>query len=259
MADFAPHIDLFKITNRLSSFANGIFWSILVFSFAPFVLKYFSIPEIITDVINILNIIGIGSFFLIEIVIDFILLPQANSKRRDDFIDNAFGSKFSPKNSKGYYDNDEIGKGLYKASVNLFENCFFTFSLSKIAIISKIAIPIVMLIAMSIFSYYGFKEVPLALSILQALFSANVLGLLIKHLILLNRLSTIQDSWIILFQYENFKSETYKYQANVYRFWLQYETLQSKINTAIPHRVFSENNESLTKDWADLKEKYNII
>lgn len=258
MAEFAPHTDLFKIINRLSSSANTVFWSILILSFAPFVFEKFSISDNITDIVNVLNIIGISTFFIIEVVIDHILLPQADSKRRDDFIDNSFGSKFSTKNSIGYYDNDEVGKGLYKASVNLFENCFFTFSLSKIITTSRIVIPSIMLIAMSIFAYYGFKEVPFALSILQALFSANILGLLIKHLILINKLSAIQDSWINLFQNENFKRETYKYQSNIYRHWLQYETLHSKINAGIPNKVFNENNDLLTKEWEELKAKYNI-
>ncbi|MFT5964044.1 MAG: hypothetical protein ACI9L6_000769 [Flavobacterium sp.] len=258
MAEFAPHIDLFKIINRLSSLASSVFWSILIFSLAPFVFEQFTLPAKITDIINILNIIGISTFFLIEIVIEYILLPQADSKRRDDFIDNSFGSKFSPKNSIGYYDNDEIGKGLYKASVNLFENCFFTFSLAKIVTISRIVLPSIMLVAMAILAYYGFKEVPFALSILQALFSANILGLLIKHLILINKLSAIQDSWISLFQNINFKSETYKYQANIYRYWLQYETLHSKINAGIPNKIFNKNNELLTNEWVELKAKYNI-
>ena len=207
---------------------------------------------------NILNIIGITAFFLTEILIDYIFLPQADSKRRDDFIDNSFGSKFSPKNSVGYYDNDEIGKGLYKTSVNLFENCFFTFSLAKIITTRKIIIPILMVLAMAIFAYYGFKEVPFTLSILQALFSANILGLLIKHLILLNRLSAIQDSWIGLFQIEEFKKEPFKYQANIYRYWLQYETLHSKINAGIPDSVFKKNNKFLTDEWETIKTKYNI-
>lgn len=258
MAEFAPHTNLFKIKNKLSSIASAIFWSILIFSLAPIIFTQFSIPDKVTDIINILNIIGISTFFLIEIVIEYLLLPQADSKRRDDFIDNSFGSKFSPKNSIGYYDNDEIGKGLYKASVNLFENCFFTFSLSKIVTISRIVLPTVMLFAMAILAYYGFKEVPFALSILQALFSANILGLLIKHLILINKLSAIQDSWVNLFQNTNFKSETYKYQTSVYRYWLQYETLHSKINAGIPDNIFNKNNDMLTQEWEELKAKYNI-
>ena len=115
-----------------------------------------------------------------------------------------------------------------------------------------------MVLAMAIFAYYGFKEVPFTLSILQALFSANILGLLIKHLILLNRLSAIQDSWIGLFQIEEFKKEPFKYQANIYRYWLQYETLHSKINAGIPDSVFKKNNKFLTDEWETIKTKYNI-
>lgn len=258
MAEFAPHNNIFKIISNLSSFAQILFWTILGFSVSPLILDEFYVPESITDIVNILNIIGITAFFLIEILIDYILLPQADSKRRDDFIDNSFGSKFSPKNSVGYYDNDEIGKGLYKTSVNLFENCFFTFSLVKIVTTRKIIIPIFMVVSMAIFAYYGFKKVPLALSFLQALFSANILGLLIKHLILLNKLSSIQDSWIGLFQNEEFRNEPFKYQANIYRYWLQYETLHSKINAAIPDSIFKKNNALLTSEWEIIKNKYNI-
>src|SRR5665811_1070806 len=126
MAEFAPHSDLFTVINNLSSSTKILFWAILGFSVLPLILNEFYLPEYIFDIVNILNIIGITAFFLIEILVDYVLLPQADSKRRDDFIDNSFGSKFSPKNSIGYYDNDEIGEGLYKASVNLFENCFFS-------------------------------------------------------------------------------------------------------------------------------------
>ena len=258
MAEFAPHTDLFKIINNLSSFAQILFWAILGFSVLPIVLDEFYLPQSITDIVNILNIIGITAFFLVEILIDYILLPQADSKRRDDFIDNSFGSKFSLKNSVGYYDNDEIGKGLYKASVNLFENCFFSFSLIKIVTTRKIIIPILMVIAMAIFAYYGFKEVPFTLSILQALFSTNILGLLIRHLILLKILSSIQNSWIRLFQNDDFQNEPFKYQANIYRYWIQYETLHSKINSGIPNSVFKKRNQLLTNEWDILKNKYNI-
>lgn len=258
MSDFAPHTDLFKTINSLSSFSQVLFWTIFGFSVLPLILTKFFWLESLIDIFNILNIVGITAFFLVEILVDYILLPQADSKRRDDFLDNSFGSKFSAKNSVGYYDNDEIGKGLYKASVNLFENCFFTFSLVKIVTTKKIIIPILMVIVMAIFAYYGFREVPFALSILQALFSANILGQLIKHLILLNKLSSIQDSWIRLFQIEGFKKEPFTYQADIYRYWLQYETLHSRINAGIPNSIFKINNQILTEEWEKIKVNYNI-
>jgi len=258
MAKFAPQTDLFKIINRISSLGQLIFWLILIFSVIPIIYAEFCSAHKLIDLINICNIIGIGLFFSLEILNDLILIPQADSKRRDDFIDNSFGSKFSTKNSVDYYDNEEIGKGLYKASVNLFENCFFTYSLVKITTFTKIVIPVIMLLLMTIIAFYGFREVPFALSILQALFSANILGLLVKHFILLNKLSIIQDNWIQLFQEDNFQNNTFKYQAHIYRYWLQYETLHSKINAGIPDRIFTKYNPSLTIEWNNLKIKYSI-
>lgn len=258
MAEFAPQYDLFKIINKLSKFGNIIFWLILLLSIYPILFKDNCEKKGLINVINILNIIGISMFFIIEVINEFILLPQADDIRRDDFIDNSFGSKLTPKNSIDYYDNDEVEKGLYKASVNLFENCFFTYSLVKKVTVAKIIIPGIMLLVMIILSYYGIKEVPFALSVLQALFSANILGLLIKHIILLNRLSLILDNWIILFQHNDFKNSTIKYQVFIYRYWLKYETLHSKINAGISDSVFKKYNPILTNDWNKLKEKYNI-
>jgi hypothetical protein len=258
MAKYTPQYNLFKIINILASISRFVFWIVLVLSITPLIFKEFCEGAHLFNIINILNIIGISLFFILEIISDYILIPQADSKRRDDFIDNSFGSGFSPNNSVAYYDNDEVSQGLYKASVNLFENCFFTYSLVKLTTIKKIIIPSIMFLFMVAFGYFGFQQVPYALSILQALFSANILGLLIKHLILLNRLATIQDSWIALFQQDDIKANTYKYQASIYRYWLQYETLHSKINAGIPEKVYNVNNPPLTEEWKKIKLKYNI-
>lgn len=258
MAVFSPHYNLYKIIKRISFISQIIFWLILVFSITPVVfntqLKSFGIENII----NILNIITISIFFIITLISEYILLPIADSDRRDDFIDNSFGSAFSPENSIEYYDNEEIQLGIYKVAVNLFENCFFTFSLVKITTMKKIIWPSIILTSIIIFAYYGFKETPLAVSVLQALFSVNILGDLIKHLILYNRLKTIQDSFISLFQNEDLKTNITKYQASIYRYWLQYETWHSKINAGIPEKVFKKHNPTLTEKWQATKIKYRI-
>jgi hypothetical protein len=258
MAEFSPHTDIYKIKNRLENINKFIFWLTLLLSVFPILFAKFFTQYKFVDLVNIFNIIGIALFFIIEIMNEYILLPLADNRRRDDFIDNSFGSKFSIKSSIDYYDNQEIEKGIYKAAVNQFENCFFTYSLVKISTVSKIVIPTTMLIIMSIIAYYGFSQVPFALTILQAFFSANILGNLVKHLILMNRLANIQDSWLQIFQNIEFKNEALKYQPHILRFWLQYETLHSKINANISSRVFEKNNLRLTEDWNNLKTKYNI-
>ncbi|MDQ3192225.1 MAG: hypothetical protein M3Q58_11595 [Bacteroidota bacterium] len=258
MAKFAPHYNLFKIIDNLILFGKIAFWLIIIFSIVPVAFKDFCNIHNLINTINILNIIGIGLFFIIGIINEYILTPQADSKRRDDFIDNSFGSAFSTNSSVDYYDNDEVSKGLYKAAVNLFENCFFSYSLVKATTLRQVIIPSGMLLLMVVLSYYGLKEVPYTLSVLQAIFSANILGQLIKHLILLNKLSTIQDSWIALFQHGDLKTTTLKYQTSIYRYWLQYETLQSKIKAEIPGNIFNKLNPLLTSEWIKMKIKYNI-
>lgn len=257
MADFSPHTDLYKVTSKLDRVNKITFWLILLLSIFPLIFTELY-NEYKIHLLNILNIIGLSMFFIIETLNEFILIPLADNKRRDDFIDNSFGSKFSIKNSIDYYDNDEINGGIYKAAVNQFENCFFTYSLIKISTVSKIVIPTIMFIVMSIIAYYGFAEVPFALTILQAFFSANIIGNLVKHFILMNRLSAIQDSWLQLFQNTNLENEIANFQPYVYRYWLQYETLQSKINANISSAVFNKQNAKLTEDWNQLKIKYNI-
>ncbi len=258
MAKFAPHYNLFKTIGRINSFNHWLFWLILILSMIPLTPKEYYDTNGILNYINILNIIGIALFFILDIIVEYILTPQADSKRRDDFIDNSFGSGFAPDNSIEYYDNEELSKGLYKAATNLFENCFFTYSLVKATLSHKIIIPAIVLVLISVFAYFGFKEVPFVLSVLQALFSANILGGLIKHLILLTRLSVIQDSWIALFQQTDLKASTHIYQAFIYRYWLQYETLHSKISAETPEKVYIRLNPSLTEEWKKLKAKYDI-
>lgn len=258
MAKFSPQFELFKITNRLSTINQNIFWFILLLSIIPVIFKDNGLILQSNDLLNILNIILLCVFFTVESIIDLILLPQADSKRRDDFIDNSFGTKLSPTNSVDFYDNDEINTGLYKTAVNLFENCFFTYSLVKLLTTKKIIWPIVLLFVSIVLAFYGFKNVPFALTILQTLFSANILGALIKHLILINRLSTIFEGWLLLFQNPNIKANTVDFQPLIYKFWLQYETLLSKINAGVPNSIFNNQNERLTKEWKELKVKYNI-
>lgn len=259
MAEFAPQYNLFKIIDKLRSVLAFIFWTIFILSAIPAVLKMLPIKIDLDDFLNTVNIVAIGAFFLIEIIVEYILIPQADSKRRDDFIDHSFGSKFSPTPSVGYYDTEEVEKGLYKAACNLFENCFFSYSLVKAMTLKKIVLPAIVLLSVIVFAYYGIRQVPLGLTLLQTLFSATLLGDLIKHLVLLSRLSNVHDCWIGLFQHQDLKTSTFKYQSQIYRHWLQYETLHSRIPAGIPDKLFNRHNRKLTQQWEEMKVRYNII
>lgn len=134
MAQFAPHYATFTTINRIRAFSNFLFWAIFVLSLLDLVLPHDK-PELLSTKIfeigQIVNIIFLISFFFSEGIVDLILVPISDNKRRDDFLDNSIGSNLSLRQSVAYYDNDEVTQGLYKVAVNLFENCFFTHSLTK--------------------------------------------------------------------------------------------------------------------------------
>ena len=258
MAKFSPQYNPHKMTANVRQFIEYAFYSVFILSVAYELIPFSKNLEIVKTVIAIINTISIFVFFGLEIIVEFVLYPHSEQRRRDDFIDNSFGSNFSPANSIEYYDNEELKQGLYKTASNLFENCFFTYSLNQELTIKRIIVPTIVLISVFVSAFFGFKNSPIAQSILQILFSANVLGLLVKHLILINKLNSIRDNWIVLFQNENFKSETSKYQANIYRNWLAYETLLSRIQPNIPQKVFDKMNPILTTEWNKMKLKYKI-
>jgi len=258
MAQFAPQYNLFVIIDKIRQWILWIFCFIFILSIVPEILKLLSVKLNFEDLISTLNIICIICFFVLETIVENILVPQADSKRRDDFIDNSFGSSFSSNPSIGYFDTAELEQGLFKAASNLFENCFFTYSLVKAVTIRKTLLPTVVLLSITVFAYYGFKEVPFGLTLLQALFSATVLGNLINHFILMVRLHSIQDAWITLFQNQDIRSNTEKYKTLIFRYWLQYETLHSRIQAGIPDKIFKKFNSGLTKEWEEIKTRYNI-
>ena len=77
-----------KIIDKIRTGISYIFWIIFILSVTPALLNIFEVELKIDDLINTINIISISLFFVLEIVVEYILIPQADSKRRDDFIDN---------------------------------------------------------------------------------------------------------------------------------------------------------------------------
>jgi hypothetical protein len=258
MAESAPQYGLFSIIDKMKKARIGVFWLIFILSVVPSIISKLDIQFDFENLVDVINIILIILFFILDIVIEYFLVPQADGKRRDDFLDQSFGSKFSTNPSVGYFDTNELPFGLFKAASNLFENCFFTYNLIKYITVRKTIIPMIIAISIGVSAYFGFRQIPSFLSLLQVAFSITIFGELIKHFLLMTRLNTIQDCWIVLFSNSNFRNNPEEYKANIYRHWLQYETLHSRIQANITDKVFKKNNNRLTREWEQLKLRYNI-
>ncbi|HCN48178.1 MAG TPA: hypothetical protein DIT10_03660 [Chryseobacterium sp.] len=265
MAQSAPHYATNKIINKIKSFSGFLFWLIFVLSIFENILPLLDLKiskeqtKIISNISTPINIISIIIFFFLELFIEVIMIPIADGKRRDDFLDNSIGSRFSLTQSNGYYDNDEVTPGLYKVAVNMFENCYFTHSLVKNITITRIVTPFIAVLAILVFAYYGFnQQSTIAVLLLQLLFSATIFGNLVKHIVLLVKLNQIEKDWTTLFNKPNFKANPETEAPTIYRNWLNYETLHSRIPASIPDKVYKKLNPQLTSDWIALKSQYNI-
>jgi len=257
MAQFAPHYNLFKIITTLRNISSFVFWIIFGIALLPDILIKINLQLDLKTILATANISLMIAFFVIDVLID-ILVPMADTKRRDDFLDNSLGCMLSSQSSIGYYDNDEVSIGFYKVAVNLYQNCFTTFSLVKQITIKRTLLPIFVLVIIIIMAYRGFQESTFAITTLQVLFSATVLGTVIKHVILLVKLSSIESYWIGLFSDPTFKTNTDSFKHKILKNWFAYETLHSKIPAEIPKTTYDKWNPILTAEWLQIKVRYNI-
>ncbi|WBX96037.1 hypothetical protein [Chryseobacterium gambrini] len=265
MAQFAPHYATYKNINKIKAVSDFLFWFIFGLSISENIFPNLGLKisteqmKLIIGFSNTVNIISMIVFFFLELLVEVVMIPIADDKRRDDFLDNSIGSRFSLRQSVDYYDNDEVSKGLYKVAVNMFENCYFTHSLVKKLTFKRTVIPFIVMLAILVFAYYGFnQESTIAVILLQLLFSATIFGNLVKHIVLLVKLNQIEKDWTALFNKQNFKTNPEAEASIIYRNWLNYETLHSRIPASIPDKVYNKLNPQLTNDWIALKAQFNI-
>jgi len=258
MATSSPHHDPHKTAGTVQTVSGVLFWIVFILSLATGIFSDWNEYVVIKQTVDLINIISILVFFALEVITEYVLVPGAEQKRRDDFIDNSFGTKSLISNSVNYYDNEEIRQGLYKAAVNLFENIFYTSFLVKTLTVRKIVLPAIALSSVWVFAFYGFNNVPIALTVLQVFFSTQILGDLIKHLILRSQLDHLQNSMIALFKHSDFREKIYDHQTDLYRSWLRYEALLSRIQPGVPDGVFNQHNDKLLVEWKNLKTKFSI-
>lgn len=256
MAKYAPQFNTFQLVLKLDHLNKIMIWTVFTLSLCPYFFKKIGWDDSNSlnaiQIIEYVNIILLIIGFIINAIKDHHLFPLAENKRRKDLIDNAFSTKYSLKNSEEYYTNEEVKPGINKLGVNLFQNLFFTVTVAKsmrAKVIFKTSLFSIVFILMAI---YGFKNSPLALPVLQILFSAFVLGDLIKLLLFIHR------NEIILENIQQYFSETRNNDATILKSFVEYETNLSWASILLDGKVFKKINDQTEKEWQLIKEKYQI-
>lgn len=250
MSEYTPQTNYFNLANFLSKLENFLFViSFLISIFLSIFLK----DSIISDILSILFLVSLT-------IISFAQSYYQNKgeyKRRLDFIDNSFGTKFIIDTSIGYFSNSNVDIGLKKALVNVFENLFFS---SYIANKMKNKSLIKMIIGVFImlgFCIYGLANSSLGLPILQLFLSKYF----IEDFILLNNytktLESIEKDIINIIECDT-SLDKVKVEANIVKILISYESNISFSKILLDNNIFNKYNEYLSKKWIEIKNKYNL-
>ena len=205
--------------------------------------------------IKIANYLSITLFAISGVIVNYIHF-KAESFRRDDFIDNSFGSILAEERSKNYYTNDELPKGLYKMGVNSFESCFFSYNIIKKSLPIlwfKVGIFSVLFIFFAISGFDG-----IAFLIIQLAIPAILIQQAVKYTLFHSRLNKVFEKYRTLFN--NLKGKNDKEQCNteIIKNILEYETTISWGNILLNEKTYKRMNPSLSIKWEELKKEYSI-
>lgn len=225
----------------------------------PFVSNLYKSNILLKNIFEFANYIFIVSYYVVNVVTETFLYPATARLRRMGFIDNALGSKFLGKPTENYFTNDAIQPGAYKIAVNCFENCYFTYNISRGMHVSVITKNVLFAFVFLSTAYIGLKDNSVGLPILQVLLSSLFITELIHHLNFVSKLQVLLEKFKLFFMdvMENRLDEN-----NLHRpilLLLDYETTLAYNKAPLSDRVYKKLNKKLSAEWEELKEYYEII
>lgn len=252
MAKFTPQEELFKKLNFIEKWKTGCFIVSIIGTIILPILKNS----------NILNVIFSVFFLIILSSLDVwseSCRNNAEKTRRCDLFDNSFGTKYNTNYSIEYYSNDDISLGIYKTLVNIFQNCFWSFEISKKMKESELIKTILFSIIIIIFAIIGFSNNVFSIPMLQLFLSKEILIKYINIYIYNKELEIIFEDLKKLFSDKLLKENPEQKIGEMIYIITKYECNISNYKLDLNSKIFEKENDILEKKWIEIKKRYEII
>ena len=268
MAQYVPHYKDWQTVEKWRSAASVAFYAGVILSlliaakeydiFNQLKISYPTLMRFVDKTISVLTVVTLIAYPVLDTYIEFWVAPSAEEKRKADFLDNTFGTHLLVANSVGYYTNDTLSPGLYKAAVNQFENAFFTHRVTEAMTTRKLIPLVLVLLVVIVMAVFGWGEQPLAIPMLQLLFSSAIAIDFIKYWLLRNRTKNIYEGWCSLFRTSTINQNPTSQTPEILRYWLMYETTLSRLQIGLDSKTFDKLNPSLSSEWQVIKSNLGI-
>jgi hypothetical protein len=204
-------------------------------------------------------IIGINSIFVVLYIWfdirENIIFSKAERGRTLQYVDNSFDTNFGGKKVEGYFTQDKLGPGFYKACVNCYENTYHTFAIAKEMQYGTYAKAVVVIIVLMFSATVGDKGIVRYLT--EAILPLAAFQSALKLSFFVSRLDTLKETFANFFNsikdsgFQNREPEALK---NV----VTYETTLAWASIPLDSKIFLKMREELAKEWEELKQQQHI-
>jgi len=251
-----PFKNSFDNAKSYDQYANIVLYVSSLILVGTFMIKTINPAwEPISNIINSINCFFIVAYAVLKFITNNTFY-EASIHKRFDFVDNSFDTTFSEENSRNYYSNDNIEKGIYKMAVNGFENCLFTYNIAKCMLKSLWLKNIIIALLFIFFGIFGYNNAFVLL--IQLSLPLLLLNQAIMHTLFVSRIDKVFESYRRMFQ--DLKNNNNKDNKNpeIIINVIEYESTISTGCILLNSKIYNKLNTVLSEKWEAMKLKYEI-
>lgn len=231
---------LYLSSQRLGEVCRILFWVNCILSAVSLFVS-----GLFLDILFVLQIAAAMAFVVISLIDDGLFWYNAESERRKNSIQNAFGIKFSNLETDGYY-NNSISPSILKYALNTFESNFFSkFIASKMLIKSTIKSLAATILLISIGWIISDGSILLVIS--QTVFSAYILEDTVLLALFAERLDKLYD--MAYSEFITIGIHRKQQMVLLLRYCVEYESIKAHYKVRLDSKVFAKYNLDLSEKW----------
>jgi hypothetical protein len=240
---------LYVPSQKLGEFCKIVFWLNCALAIANLFLS-----GLLLEILTAFQITLSMAFVAASLIDDGLYWYSAESERRKNNFQTAFGIRFSELETEGYYNNN-LSPSVLKYAVNTFESNYFSkFIASKILFKSAIKSLVAVIVLISAGWLIADKSILLVIS--QAIFSAYIVEDTVLLAIYTNRLNKLYDSiYSMLVTSGIHKSQQIPI---LLLYCVEYESVKAHYKVRLDSKVFSKYNHELSDKWERIVSEINI-
>lgn len=240
---------LYVPSQKLGEFCKIVFWLNCALSVANMFLS-----GLLLEILTAFQIALSMAFVVASLIDDGLYWYNAESERRKNNFQTAFGIRFSELETDGYYNNN-ISPSVLKYAVNTFESNYFSkFIASKMLLKSAIKSLIAVIVLISAGWIIADRSILLIIS--QAIFSAYIVEDTVLLAIYTNRLNKLYDSiYSLLVTSGIHRSQQIPI---LLLYCVEYESIKAHYKVRLDSKIFSRYNHGLSEKWGIIVSEINI-